>query len=80
LGLYSQKKKLLPKLLGTTPRKRSSAKTGGFNIKSLPAGVYIVTIKKPRYADQVNKFTITDGEISEINIQLTRGLNYKEKP
>ncbi|NOU18474.1 MAG: carboxypeptidase regulatory-like domain-containing protein [Bacteroidales bacterium] len=54
------------------PGERSSAKTSGFNIKSLPAGVYIVTIKKPGYADQVITVTVTDGEMCELNIQLTK--------
>ncbi|NVO08786.1 MAG: carboxypeptidase regulatory-like domain-containing protein [Bacteroidales bacterium] len=51
---------------------KKSAVKGGFNIKSLLAGVYTVTIKKPGYADQVTTITVTDGEMSEFNIQLTK--------
>lgn len=51
---------------------KKTAEKGGFNIKTLPAGVYNVTVKKNGYADQVTTIAITDGEMSELNVQLTK--------
>jgi hypothetical protein len=51
---------------------KKTAEKGGFNIKSLPAGVYSVTIKKNGYADQVTTIAISDGEMSELNVQMTK--------
>lgn len=51
---------------------KKTAEKGGFNVKTLPAGVYHVTIKKNGYADQVTTVAISDGEMSELNVQLTK--------
>ena len=51
---------------------KKTAEKGGFNIKSLPAGVYSVTVKKNGYADLVTTIAISDGEMSELNVQLTK--------
>jgi hypothetical protein len=51
---------------------KKTAEKGGFKIKTLPAGVYTVTIKKNGYADQVTTIAVTDGEMSELNVQLVR--------
>ena len=51
---------------------KKSADKGGFNIKTLPAGMYTVTIQKVGYADQVATVAIADGELTELNIQLSK--------
>jgi len=51
---------------------KKSAEKGGFNIKTLPSGVYTVTIKKVGYADQVVTVAVADGELTELNIQLSK--------
>jgi hypothetical protein len=51
---------------------KKTADKGGFNIKSLPAGMYKVTIMKNGYADQVTTVAVSDGEMSELNVQLTK--------
>lgn len=57
---------------GTETLVKKTADKGGYNIKSLPAGVYTVTIKKNGYADQFATVAVTDGELSELNIQLSK--------
>ena len=49
---------------------KKTADKGGFNIKSLPAGTYQVTLKKVGYADQVVTISVNDGEMTELNISL----------
>lgn len=51
---------------------KKTAEKGGFNIKSMPSGMYTVTIKKVGYADQVTTVAVADGELAEINIQLSK--------
>ena len=51
---------------------KKSANKGGFNIKSLPSGMYTVTIKKNGYADQIVTIAVSDGEITEMKIQLSK--------
>lgn len=51
---------------------KKTAEKGGFNIKSLPSGVYTVTIKKVGYADQVATVAVADGELTDLNIQLSK--------
>jgi hypothetical protein len=51
---------------------KKTAEKGGFNIKTLTAGIYVVTIKKNGYADQVTTVAVSDGEMSELNVQLTK--------
>lgn len=51
---------------------KKTAEKGGFNIKSIPSGVYTVTIKKVGYADRVETIAIADGELIEFNVQLSK--------
>ena len=51
--------------------KKTAAK-GRFNIKSLPAGVYTVTIQKIGYADQVTTVTVTNDKLADLKIQLSK--------
>ena len=51
---------------------KKTAEKGGFNIKSLPAGVYKVTIKKNGYQDQVVTVAVTNGELSDLSIELLK--------
>jgi hypothetical protein len=51
---------------------KKTAEKGGFNIKSLPAGIYTVTIKKNGFADQITTIAVSDGEMSELNVQLAK--------
>lgn len=51
---------------------KRTAEKGGFNIKSLPEGVYKVTIKKNGYQEQVVTVAVTDGEMGDLNIELSK--------
>lgn len=51
---------------------KKTAEKGGFNIKSLPSGIYTVIIKKVGYADQVATVAVADGDLTELNIQLNK--------
>ena len=51
---------------------KKTAEKGGFNIKSLPSGMYSVTIKKVGYADKVETVAVADGELTELKIQLSK--------
>ena len=51
---------------------KKTALKGGFNIKTLPAGVYTVTVKKVGYADQVTTIAVAEGELTDLNIQLLK--------
>jgi hypothetical protein len=51
---------------------KKTADKGGFNIKSLPAGMYNVTIKKNGYAEQVMQIAVSDGEMTDLKIQLSK--------
>jgi len=51
---------------------KKTAEKGGFNIKTLPTGIYTVTIKKVGYADQVVTVAVADGKLTELNIQLSK--------
>lgn len=52
---------------------KRTADKGGFNIKSLPEGVYRVTIAKNGYKEQVVTVAVTDGETGDLNVELSRG-------
>ncbi|PZX11689.1 PEGA domain-containing protein [Breznakibacter xylanolyticus] len=41
-------------------------------VKTMPAGIYTMTVKKNGYSPQVETVAISDGERTEINIQLTK--------
>jgi hypothetical protein len=51
---------------------KKTAGKGGFNIKSIPAGNYSVTCRKSGYAERTATIAITDGELSVLNMQLTK--------
>ncbi len=51
---------------------KRTAEKGGFNIKSLPEGVYKVTIKKNGYQEQTVTVAVTDGEMGDLNIGLSK--------
>jgi hypothetical protein len=51
---------------------KKTAEKGGFNIKSLPEGVYKVTVKMIGYKDQVVTVVINDEELSDLNIELAK--------
>lgn len=51
---------------------KRTAEKGGFNIKSLPEGVYKVTVKKNGYKEQVVTVAVNDGEMGDLNIELSK--------
>ena len=51
---------------------KKTAEKGGFNIKSMPAGMYTVTIKKTGYADQVLNVAVADGDLTGLNIEMEK--------
>lgn len=51
---------------------KKTAEKGGFNIKSLPAGMYNVTIRKNGYAEQVMQIAVSDGEMTDLKIQISK--------
>jgi hypothetical protein len=51
---------------------KKTAEKGGFQIKSLAAGTYQITIKKGGYVDQILKVVINDGEMTVLDIQLVK--------
>jgi len=51
---------------------KRTAEKGGFNIKSLPEGVYKVTISKNGYQEQVLTVAVTDGELGDLNVELSK--------
>jgi hypothetical protein len=51
---------------------KKTAEKGGFNIKSLPAGMYNVTVKKNGYAEQVMQIAVSDGEMTDLKIQISK--------
>ena len=51
---------------------KKTAGKGGFNIKSMPAGSYSVTCRKSGYAEQTATIAVTDGELSVLNMQLSK--------
>ncbi|KAB2866321.1 MAG: carboxypeptidase regulatory-like domain-containing protein, partial [Bacteroidales bacterium] len=51
---------------------KKTAEKGGFNIKTLPEGIYRVTIKKNGYQEQVVTVTVNDGELGDLNVELLK--------
>jgi hypothetical protein len=51
---------------------KKSADKGGFNIKTIDAGVYTVTVSKNGYKEQVVTMAVTDGEPVELDITLAK--------
>ena len=53
---------------------KKTANKGGFNIKSLAEGTYTVTARKNGYADVVTTIAITNGELTELNVELVKNI------
>lgn len=51
---------------------KMSADKGGFNIKSLPEGMYTVTVSKIGYADQYVTIAVAHGELTELRVELAK--------
>lgn len=51
---------------------KKTADKGGFNVKSLPAGTYLVSLKKAGYADLVTSVSVNDGEMSIVDARLDK--------
>jgi PEGA domain. len=51
---------------------KKTAKKGGYNIKSLPEGVYQVVVKKVGYEEQVTQVAIAAGERTTLDVVLQR--------
>lgn len=51
---------------------KKSAEKGGFNVKSLPEGVYSVLLKKVGYADKTVTMNVSNSEMSVLNINLSK--------
>lgn len=51
---------------------KKTADKGGFLVKSLAAGTYIITVQKVGYVDQFVKVSINDGEMTVIDIKLPK--------
>jgi len=54
------------------PFVKMSADKGGFNIKSLPEGMYRVTVSKVGYADQSVSIVVANGELAELKVELAK--------
>jgi len=57
---------------GHTELSKTTAAKGGFNIKSLAAGTYKVSFKKIGYAEQVVTVNVNDGEITVVDVKLSK--------
>jgi len=51
---------------------KKTAEKGGLNVKSLPAGIYHVTLKKAGYVDQVITINVNDGEMTVLNVSISK--------
>lgn len=63
------------RMKGAKPAKdyvKKTADKGGFMIKSLPAGMYSVTVSKAGYADQIVSIAVSDGELTDLRVSLTK--------
>jgi len=56
----------------TTVLTKKTAEKGGLQVKSLPSGTYIVTIKKVGFADQVVTISVNDGEMTVLNVSISK--------
>jgi len=57
---------------GEKPLVKTTTEKGGFNIKSLAAGIYTATVSKPGYKDQVVTVTVDDGDLTELIVKLEK--------
>jgi hypothetical protein len=51
---------------------KKTATKGGFNVNSLAAGTYKVILQKVGYAEQSQTIFVNDGELTTMNVQLTK--------
>jgi hypothetical protein len=51
---------------------KKSAEKGGIQVKSMAAGTYQVTLKKAGYADQVVTASVNDGEMTVLNVSISK--------
>lgn len=51
---------------------KKTAEKGGFNIKGLATGTYQVTSKKAGYADQVITISVSDGEMTVVDVKMEK--------
>jgi hypothetical protein len=56
----------------TTILTKKTAEKGGLQVKSLSAGTYLVTIKKVGFADQVVTINVNDGEMTVLNVSISK--------
>lgn len=57
---------------GNSQMVKKTATKGSFQIKNMPAGTYKVLIQKPGYKDKEVSVSISDGERSELKVELER--------
>ena len=55
---------------GHTELSKTTAANGGFNIKSMAAGIYKASFKKIGYTEQVVTVNVNDGEITVVDVKL----------
>ncbi len=51
---------------------KKSAEKGRFNVKTMAAGIYIVTASKIGYVTQVVKLVVNTGELSDLKVELVK--------
>lgn len=51
---------------------KKTAVKGGLSLKSLPAGIYNVSISKNGYREQLVMLAVSDGERSELKVKLEK--------
>lgn len=63
-----------PALSGSTGAiVKKTADKGIFHIKSMPAGTYIVVVKKPGYKEKELSVNVSEGERTELKVELEKG-------
>jgi hypothetical protein len=51
---------------------KKTAEKGGFHIKNMVSGIYTVKVKKLGYPEYITTVAVVDGELTELNIQLSK--------
>lgn len=51
---------------------KKTARTGGLNIKTLPAGTYHVTLTKPGYKEKIMTVSVTEKERTEVIVEMEK--------
>jgi hypothetical protein len=51
---------------------KKTAEKGRFNVKSMPAGTYQVTVHKPGYTDKTETVIVADGEMTDLRVELEK--------